>query len=288
MIFVLISTKLLDLVCQVTKKELFCCYHFKFNANLGSSSYFTVFLSANLGFFLIILNTFRIFAHNLLLPVSIMNKPSNSHFSSPKSNNDNQQAPLSPLERLHPYQIILYFALGGISVLFLMLTAAYLYSAPAWQWTQFRLPKIFLLSTFVLLGSSGTIYRAQRAYKDDNPSHLKKWLSYTLYLSLFFVALQTFGWLQLQRMGIFMSGRPDGSYLYLLTGLHALHVLTGLIFLYSYHSKARRTLNNDPVAELLFFSTPIQKINLQLLAVYWHFIDILWIYLLFFFLFNHL
>lgn len=210
----------------------------------------------------------------------------NSDLPPPTGNNF---LPLSPIERFHPRQLVLFGALAGIGVLFLMLTAAYLYSAPAWQWAHFKFPKTFLVSTIVLIAGSGTIRQAQIAYNANNGNALKKWVAYTLWLSLLFVVLQTIGWLQLQNAGIFVAGRPDGSYLYLLTGLHVLHVLTGIVFLGMYYMKLRRQITTgDDVAELLFFSSPIKKINLGLLATYWHFIDALWIYLLLFFLFNHL
>lgn len=191
-----------------------------------------------------------------------------------------------PVSRLHPHQLMLYAGLCSISVLFLVITLAYALSKPAWNWAQFRFPKVFLLSTLALVASSFTVHAATLAYERDNTLRLRQMLSYTLYLSLMFVVGQFLGWYQLYRAGIYLAGKPDGSYLYLLTGLHVVHVLGGLVALFLLFWHTQKHLG-EPVAELLFYTNAQQKIRLGMIATYWHFVDGLWVYLLLFFLFNH-
>ncbi len=187
-----------------------------------------------------------------------------------------------------PYQqLFLYLGVVGITVLFIALTVAYLFSSVSWQWAQFRFPKLFLVSAILIVLSSFSIQAARKAYDEDDSQQLYKMLQITLGLSIGFVIAQTVGWNNLYQQGIYVAGKPDGSYLYLISGLHALHVLVGVGILGVMMYGLRKKLN-DPVKSLLYFTDPSTRLNLKLLAFYWHFVDILWIYLLLFFLFNHL
>jgi len=104
-----------------------------------------------------------------------------------------------------------------------------------------------------------------------------KWLSYSLILGLAFLVSQVIGWLNLRESGIFFGGTPDGSYLYLISGLHALHLIAGLGVLVLFYWKTRSSVKN-PVKGLLVASDKSHMPKIRLL----------WIYLLLFFLFNHL
>ncbi len=189
--------------------------------------------------------------------------------------------------KIHPHKMMMYFGIASLSSLFIGFSIAYLFSKGLWTWEQFSFPKVFLLSTIVLALSSVTAHYALQSYLHDKAEQLRDMLKWTLILSLLFVGLQLWGWKVLQDLGIYLSGTPDGSFLYLLSGLHALHVLAGVIFLYGSYKAINRKIS-DPVEELLFFEDPSTKRRLELLVTYWHFVDILWFYLLFFFLFNHL
>jgi len=175
----------------------------------------------------------------------------------------------------------------GITSLFVGLTLAYLFSTTNWTWKQFGFPKLFLISALVLAASSFSLHQAFKAYGTSNEASLKNNLLITIVLSLVFVIVQTLGWRELQTAGIFIQGKPNGSFLYLISGLHALHVLAGIIPLLFFYRKSNKEFK-DPVKSLLFFSTPSTRLQFKIIAKYWHFVDILWIYLLIFFLFNHL
>ncbi len=208
---------------------------------------------------------------------------SDKYKTSPSSLDEQEPA----LYQLHPYKIMMYFGIASLSSMFIGFSVAYLFSKGGWTWAQFSFPKVFLLSAVVLALSSVTVHLSFKAFVNDKAEQLRDMLKWTLILSLLFVGLQLWGWKVLQDLGIYLSGTPDGSYLYLLSGLHALHVLVGVIFLYGTYRSINRKIN-DPVEELLFFESPAMKMRLELIVTYWHFVDILWFYLLFFFLFNHL
>lgn len=189
--------------------------------------------------------------------------------------------------KLHPLQMMLYFLIASLSMLFLGLTIAYFFSKDTWTWSQFRFPKIFLLSTVAIVGSSLMIQRSLEFYQKDEVEKLKDNLWKSLLLTGLFVLLQIGGWFDLYSRGIYLAGKPDGSYLYVISGLHALHVIVGLAILWMFYKKTIKKLDN-PVESLLFFTDPKKECQLKMIVTYWHFVDILWVYLLLFFLFNHL
>lgn len=187
----------------------------------------------------------------------------------------------------NPLGIILNFGMMGITVLFLALTAAYLFSSTNWSWSQFGFPKWFVVSALALAASSYTLHRCLKAFRNGSKEDLRLYILLSIGISLAFVVFQLVGWAELQNKGIYFGGRPNGSYLYLISGLHAAHVLVGMIWLFSFTFRSRKMLRN-PVDSLLFFSDKQNENSLNLLNRYWHFVDILWIYLLVFFLLNHL
>jgi cytochrome c oxidase subunit 3 len=153
--------------------------------------------------------------------------------------------------------------------------------------TPLKLPLIFILNTLILIGSSISLRRAQNAYKKDETNQYKWALSITLVLSILFLGAQILGWKELFEQNIAFQSGNGASYLYLISGLHFLHVLVGIpflgYFLYNAHTKMV-----EPVSVLIYFSDPVKRLQLKLITWYWHFLDILWIYLVVFFIVNSL
>lgn len=189
--------------------------------------------------------------------------------------------------KLKKSHLFVLFAMVGITILFLTLIMAYALSKPQWTWKQFSFPKVFLLSTFVLVLSSFTANKNIFYFKQDEASKFSKSIKYTLFLGLAFVFMQIVGWFQLTQQGIYLAGKPDGSYLYIISALHALHLLVGVLILIYIFYKTKAVIA-DPVKKLMYFSDKTELNFLTLFTVYWHFVDILWIGLLLFFLWNHL
>jgi len=183
--------------------------------------------------------------------------------------------------------LLVLFAMVGITILFLTLLIAYALSKPQWTWQQFQFPKVFLFSTLILVISSFTASKSIFYFKKEEVFKCSTSIKYTLWLGIVFIFLQVIGWFQLTQQGIFLAGKPDGSYLYIISALHALHLIVGVLILSFIFYKTKAAIA-DPIKKLLYFSDKVELNFLQLSTVYWHFVDILWIVVLLFFLWNHL
>lgn len=186
----------------------------------------------------------------------------------------------------HPKNIILVLLLIGLSTIFVALSLAYVYNRVNQQLPPLRLPILFLFNTLILLGSSSTMVWAKKSYLADHTENYQKALWYTLGLSLFFMLAQALAWYMLFSNGVLMSSDNSAGYLYVISGLHFAHVIAGLPFLGYFIYQARYHMK-EPVSVLVYFSDPEKRLNLRLLGIYWHFLDILWIYLVIFFYVNY-
>jgi len=189
------------------------------------------------------------------------------------------------LKNTYPIQYFVTLGIITISILFVGICLAYLLSQSNWNWKNFKFPKVFLVSTVLLGISSYTIEQAVKFFINDDYKHYKDALLLTFALGFLFCILQCVGWFQLYSSGIYIAGKPDGSYLYLLTSLHAIHLLVGMAVMAVLFVNVKFKLK-DQVAQLLYFSDTYQLVKLKQIAKYWHFVDVLWILLLLFFLFN--
>jgi cytochrome c oxidase subunit 3 len=138
-----------------------------------------------------------------------------------------------------------------------------------------ELPKIFWLSTITILLSSVTIHLAVRAFKERNMSRYRSMLTITSLLGVAFLVMQVVGFLQYKSLDIRLVGAgSNASYSFLLAiaSLHALHVFGGVLALMVIARKALSSRKRS------YSSMPVEVI-----ATYWHFVDILWIYLILFF-----
>ena len=187
----------------------------------------------------------------------------------------------------HPKNIYLSLLLFSLSMLFLAMTAAFVYTRVQSNLPPIQLPLLFFLNTLILLGSSYTMTQAKAAYLADNTARYQRMLWYTLYLSVFFMLMQGLAWYQLFSQQIYINSDNSAGYLYVISALHFAHVIGGLPFLGLFLYRARKYMR-EPVSVLVYFSDPDKRLNLRLLTIYWHFLDALWIYLVLFFLINQL
>jgi cytochrome c oxidase subunit 3 len=192
----------------------------------------------------------------------------------------------SRIERVPPLMMLLYLSMAGITVLFVILLVAYaqtrhLSGLPT---GLHPLPRYFSLSTIVLLVSSYTVAQALRIYHQDDVRGLVRCLGATLALGSIFAGLQVLGWRELMTQGVFFTGEASGTYVYLISALHVAHLLGGMLFLLAL---LLRTLHasRDAVRSLVFIRNPYRRRQLRMLALYWHFIDALWVVLFTLFLF---
>lgn len=177
--------------------------------------------------------------------------------------------------RLHPHKFTLWVGIGSIIMMFAALTSAYIVRESQQNWLEFTLPKIFWYSTAVIIASSVTMHLSLKAFRERERMRYRLLLGITALLGVLFAVLQGFGFYDLYSRGIQIIGEgsnPSASFLGIITGLHVLHVLAGVIALIivfiSAYNKRVKSYNSTP---------------LEILSVYWHFVDILWIYLFIFF-----
>ncbi|WPP48116.1 cytochrome c oxidase subunit 3 [Catalinimonas niigatensis] len=196
-----------------------------------------------------------------------------------------RETAMARLEKIHPHKMLLYLAIFGSSLVFLFMITAYTFSRPEEDFSSFAMPKSFVVSLVILLLSSFAISKALPAFKKDNIKEVRRAVEIALLLGLGFTISQYIGWYELNSSGIHLTGKDSGAYLYIISGLHILHLAGGLVFLTLAYTNIN-TVSRDPVKTLIVLTNPYERIRLEMLVAYWHFVDILWIVLFFYFLFS--
>jgi cytochrome c oxidase subunit III len=176
-------------------------------------------------------------------------------------------------KRIHPTKFTLWVAIGSIIMMFAGLTSAYIVKRSQPNWSTFEMPALFWYSTAVILLSSLTMQMALRAFKQRERTKYRGLLTLTVLLGVLFVVLQWMGFAKIWASGITFSGAGGGQFLYIIAGLHAIHVIGGLIALAVMFFKAVSTRSR------VYNSVPV-----EVMSTYWHFVDALWLYLLVFFM----
>ena len=173
--------------------------------------------------------------------------------------------------RIHPHKFTLWIGLAGIVMMFAGFTSAYIVKRNLANWITFDLPKIFWYSTAVIICSSLTVILSRNFFRQREMKQYRHWLTVTLLLGILFVCMQYIGFRQLWHNGITLTRNVSFSFLYIIVGLHALHVIAGVIALIIILAKAYsiKRKNYSPV-------------SIELMNTYWHFVDFLWIYILVF------
>jgi cytochrome c oxidase subunit III len=188
---------------------------------------------------------------------------------------------------IHPQYIIITLVIAGISALFLGFTGAYIYNRVQQGVAPVNIPPLFYFNSILIIASSITLIYAKKRYEMDDTPMFKVALWITLLLTITFLFMQIQAWGQLQAANVSLTSSTLASYMYLISGLHFLHLVAGIPFLvYFIHSAHKRM--KDPVTVLIYFSDPDKKRELNLLNIYWHFLDGLWLYLILFFLINYM
>jgi cytochrome c oxidase subunit 3 len=178
-------------------------------------------------------------------------------------------------KKIHPHKFTMWVAIGSILMMFAGLTSAYIVKRSQASWLMLEIPTIFWYSTVAILASSVTVHLALRAMKQRELMTYRRLLVVTAVLGVLFLVLQIAGFMQFEARDIRLVGAgSNASYSFLLaiSGLHGLHVLGGVIALV--------------VITIRAISSSVRNYNtvpLEIVATYWHFVDLLWIYLFIFF-----
>jgi cytochrome c oxidase subunit 3 len=185
------------------------------------------------------------------------------------------QAMEAQRKKIHPHKFTLWVALGSIIMMFAGLTSAYIVKRSQANWVMVEIPWMFWLSTATILLSSLTMHLALRSFKERKMPSYRRMMVVTAVLGIAFLVLQVAGFQAYRSMDIRLVGAGSNashSFLLAIAGLHGLHVLGGVIALTVMAIRAisarRRSYDSVPV---------------EVVATYWHFVDILWIYLVLFF-----
>lgn len=177
--------------------------------------------------------------------------------------------------KIHPHKFTLWVAIGSILMMFAGLTSAYIVKRSQVNWLMIEIPLVFWYSTVAIIASSVAIQLSLKALKQRNMLMYRRWLVITAVLGVLFLVLQVIGFSQFGASDIRLVGAgSNASYSFLLaiSGMHGLHVLGGVIALVIIAIRAVSISKRN-------YST----LPLEIAATYWHFVDILWIYLFIFF-----
>ncbi len=182
------------------------------------------------------------------------------------------------LRKGRTYKMLLLFGMISIFMIFAGLSSAYVVSKSRPDWLKdFQLPNAFIISTVVMLVSSLTFHGALKAIKANNKSLATTMLLTTLGLGVAFIFLQFEGFSQVVANGYFFTGSESNvttSFLYIVVIVHIAHLLGGIIsLLVVIYNHFKQKYN------------PTQTLGIELSAMYWHFMDFIWIYLFLFFYF---
>ncbi len=178
--------------------------------------------------------------------------------------------------KLHPKKFALWLFMVSVVMLFAAFTSAYVVKQSDGVWLDIELPSMFKYTSISVVISSVLMHASYICAKRNEIIKLKIALLLTTVLGFIFLVGQYAAWEQLVEDGVFFVGNPSGSFIYVLTGVHAFHLISGLIFLivvtvaaYSYkvHSKA--------------------MLQIEMCTTYWHFLGGLWLYLYLFLNLNH-
>lgn len=175
--------------------------------------------------------------------------------------------------RIPTFKLLLWLAMVSMIMMFAGLTSGYIVRQAESNWQVFELPALFYVSTLLILLSSVSMQWAFISVKRNNLRQLRTGLIITLGLGLAFAFAQFMSWSKLVEAGIFFTGNPSGSFLYVLTGLHLAHLAGGVIYLMVVTTRSIQGRYHSG------FHLPV-----ELCAIFWHFLDGLWIYLFLFLL----
>jgi cytochrome c oxidase subunit III len=180
---------------------------------------------------------------------------------------------------MNPKKFALWLFMVSVIMIFGALTSAYIVRQAEGNWLDFEMPTMFWITSALILASSVTMHWAYLSAKKDNKEMMKVAMVITVILGLGFLVGQWLGWNELVANGIYLVGRESsgvsGSFMYVISGLHGVHVISGVIFLL--------------VVLVNVFSLKIHSKKLGLIEMcttYWHFLDGLWLYLFVFLLLN--
>lgn len=176
---------------------------------------------------------------------------------------------------MHPKKFALWLFMASVLMLFASWTSAYIVRQAEGNWLFFDLPTTFYYSTLIIGLSSVTMQLGYFAAKRDLTDRVRTLVLATAIMGVVFLVLQVWGWSQLVSNSVYFVGNPSGSFVYVITGVHGLHIVSAVIFvLVVLQSAVKGKTNSKNMAQI------------EMCTTYWHFLGGLWVYLFIFLLIN--
>ncbi len=178
----------------------------------------------------------------------------------------------------HPLRVVLWLMMVSSTMIFAAYTSAFIVRREEGNWLEFDLPQSLLYTTITILVSSAFVQWAYMSARKDELRRVQLGLLLAFVLGLVFLGGQWSVWSELVANKIHFGGgaNPSESFVYLLMGVHAFHLITGLIFLLVV---LRKSVNYQVHSR--------QMLSIGNVTIYWHFLGALWLYLYLFLLLNH-
>ena len=185
-------------------------------------------------------------------------------------------------KRREPFEFMLYLGIIGSIILFLFIIFVFIKNEFQGQSIVIHLPKAFWVSTWLILISSLTLTAANRAFKAERFRAYRFNMGATLILGFLFIFFQFIGWQQLYALN--QTDMMSNALVYILSGLHIIHTLGGVIALSFVNRDAFTNIN---YVDLYVYSVnPPNQLKMKLISIYWHFVDALWIGLFLYLLYH--
>jgi cytochrome c oxidase subunit 3 len=198
-------------------------------------------------------------------------KPPGPNGKGPRGNgqpggHDDKRGKLSPAA----YRITTWVVVAAVVMMFAALSGAYIFLSRGEQGVTVAMPRMFFLSTGLILLSSISFESAKRSLKQGGVTSYVRLLAITLFLGLLFLAAQLMGWRELAAQGIYFASHPHSSFFYFLTGVHGIHLLGGILALLYLVDRTRR--NGGQV------TSERGRTLTDVVSLYWHAMDGLWLW----------
>jgi cytochrome c oxidase subunit 3 len=164
----------------------------------------------------------------------------------------------------------LYVLLAATTMVFAAFTSAMVVRRGlSGDWVSMHKPPILWINTGILLASSAALELARWALRHRNRDGFNIWWTAGTVLGTLFLGGQALAWYQLRQAGVFLATNPSSAFFYILTGAHAVHLLGGAT-----------ALSYVDVQALRLRLGPAKRTAIDVSAVFWHFLDGLWLYLM--------
>lgn len=191
------------------------------------------------------------------------------------------------MKRREPFQFMLTLAMFGSGLVFLFLLIVYSArkNISAQGFEELPLPEIFYASTIIIIISSFTLHIANINFRKDHFITYRILMGLTLILGISFIFMQLWGWQEVYSLSDNPARKNSGGFIYLLSGLHILHIIIGIFFLVQIFIEALKRMSY--VESFVYSVNPPNQLKINLIIFYWHFVDVLWVILFLYLLWQH-